>query len=649
MGSMNFFEHQHKARRKTGLLVFLFALAVMLIVLAVNLAIYFTFYLSTGATKTQLINGLASWATQPYTIWISLATLAVILLGTLSTFFKLRGGGRVVAELVGASRIDTATQDFNEKRLINIVEEMSIASGTPVPELYVLEDDAINAFVAGYRPTEAVLVVTRGALNNFSRDELQGVIGHEYSHIFNGDMRINIRLMGVLAGILLIGQIGRFLLRSGGRSRGGNKGGGQVAIIGIVLFIIGYIGLFFGSIIKAAISRQREFLADASSVQFTRNPDGIAGALWTIKDYMSGSVLLNAHAEDISHFCFSDAIGSKFTSLMATHPPLEERIKAISPYYDLKKRLHVRQTRDKAVASESAGIAAAAVAAGGMGFAGAAPVAVAATTLNGAGVSASIGQTQARHLDYAVKVHTALPEKLSESLHNPNTVKQVVYALIIDDMQKAERQLGLDVLGKEEPVEQTESLEKQVELIHKAGAGNRLTLINMSIPALKAMPRDQRVRFLDTLERLIKADKRYTIFEFTIMTILRRHLSDAYGRDVKVKYFKYADVMPEINLVLSMLARIGAADEESARATYQAIIRYFSPATPRLADLSECKLSAVSSALQKLNQLSPRLKQSVIEAFADCVIHDGKVTEAEKELLQAVSISLDCPVPLLLA
>jgi len=646
MGSMNFFEHQHKARRKTGLLVFLFALAVIMIVLAVNLAIYFIFYLSTGATKTQLINGLASWATQPYTIWISLATIAVILLGTLSTFFKLRGGGRVVAELVGASKVDTVTQDFNEKRLTNIVEEMSIASGTPAPELYVLEDDAINAFVAGFRPTEAVLVVTRGALNNFSRDELQGVIGHEYSHIFNGDMRINIRLMGVLAGILLIGQIGRFLLRSGGRSRGNNKGGGQIIIVGIVLFIIGYIGLFFGSVIKAAISRQREFLADASSVQFTRNPDGIAGALWTIKDYISGSVLQNAHAEDISHFCFSDAIGTKFTSLMATHPPLEERIKAISPYYDLKKRLQVRQNRDKAAPAESPGIAAAVVTAGGMGFAGAAPVV---SALSGAGVSASIGQTQARYLDYATKVRAAIPEELSESVHNPNKVKQVVYALIIADMQKAERQLGLDVLNKGEPVDQTGSLEKHIELIQKTGSGNRLTLINMSIPALKALPRDQRGQFLDTLERLIKADKRYTIFEFTIMTILSRHLSDAYGRDVKVKYFKYADVMPEINLVLSMLARTGAADEETARATYQAIISYFSPAENRLANMSECKLSAVSSALQKLNQLSPRLKQSVLEAFADCVIHDGKVIEAEMELLQAVAISMDCPVPPLLA
>ncbi|MBF8270706.1 MAG: protease, partial [Gammaproteobacteria bacterium] len=644
--SVNFFEHQDKARRKTWLLVIYFLLAVFFIVLAVNLATYFAFYMAAGATEAELQNGIGNWIKQPYLYWVTVGTLAVIAIGTLFTFLKLRGGGRVVAEMVGARKVDSATSDLNERRLINIVEEMSIASGTPVPELYVMDDSAINAFVAGYRPTEAVLVVTRGALENFNRDELQGVIGHEYSHIFNGDMRINIRLMGVLAGILLIGQVGRFLLRSSGRSRGGSKkGGGQIVLFGLALFIIGYIGLFFGSLIKAAISRQREFLADASSVQFTRNPDGIAGALWAIKENMSGSLLLNAHAEDISHFCFSDAIGAKFTSLMATHPPLEERIKAVNPHFDLKKRLQRRQTQEPVAAGQSrAGIDAVTTAAG-TGFTGSQT----ATVVSATGIGASIGQTQARHLDYAVKMHAKIPSQLAVAVHQRSTVRQLIYALILADMKLGDRQTALEVIKQAGATDMIAAINTYCTQLQETENQFRLTLINIAIPALKSLDQKERSSFLKILEDLTKADKRYTIFEFALLTILHEHLSEKSGHDVKVKYFKYSDVMPEINLMLSMLARIGAGQEDAARLTYEAIIKHYTPVAAHMADKADCKLSAISAALQKLNQLSPILKQTVIESFADCVIHDGKVLPAEAELLQAIALSLDCPMPPLLA
>jgi Zn-dependent protease with chaperone function len=280
---VNFFEHQHKARRKTGILVLYFIIAVVLIVISINAFIFLVISWGGSMSAEDTLR-----VYKPLVVYVALGTILVIFIGSLSSMIKLRGGGRAVAEMVGARRVNPDSRDVNERRLINVVEEMSIASGTPVPKIYVLDNEAgINAFVAGLRPTETVLVVTRGALENFNRDELQGVVGHEYSHIFNGDMRINIRLMAVLAGILMIAQFGRVLMRSSGRSRG--KGSGQAGLIGLGLFIIGYVGLFFGGLIKASISRQREFLADASSVQFTRNPDGIAGALWKImcKDHCS--------------------------------------------------------------------------------------------------------------------------------------------------------------------------------------------------------------------------------------------------------------------------------------------------------------------------------------------------------------------------
>jgi len=638
---VNFFQHQHKARRKTWLLIVYFLMAVVMIMLAVNLAVFAVFFIS--GEPSAAIDGLVGWINQPYVFWISLATLVVIIIGSLNTFFKLRSGGRAVAELVGARKIESNTTDLQERRLINVVEEMSIASGTPVPELYVLEDNAINAFVAGYRPTETVLVVTRGGLDAFSRDELQGVIGHEYSHIFNGDMRINIRLMGILAGILLIGQIGGFLLRSSGRSRGrNNKGGGQLVVLGLALFIIGYIGLFFGSLIKAAISRQREFLADASSVQFTRNPDGIAGALWAIKEHVQSSQLVNSHAEDISHFCFSDAVGAKFISLMATHPPLEDRIKAINPHFDLKMRMKHRHAKEKtdAAASQSPASVAAAVPAAAVGFAGAA-----ASVINGANVKESIGQVKAEHLDYAGKIYASIPAQLTEAVHNPYTVKQLIYALTIADMQDRERQAGIAVIEQAEGAEAVAIVNDLSARTQEAGDRFRLALINMSIPALKALSWEKRAQFLTTLEDLIKADQRYTIFEFAMLTILREHLAEGAGQDIKEKYFKFADVMDEIKLLLSVLARTGAVSDEDANRTYETIMKQFTPQPVRIADKTECKLNAITAALKKLNLLSHMLKQNVIESFADCVIHDGKVMPAEAELLQAIAVSLDCPMP----
>ena len=318
---MTFFEHQRRARRKTGLLIFYFLLAVTLIVAAINIAAYWLAKLS-GEIEVNA----AGWMAEPYWRWITLGVLAVILFGSLRTFWQTRGGGRALAEWVGARRVDSASPTETEQRLIHVVEEMAIASGTPVPMLYVMDDEpAINAFVAGFKPTESVLVVTQGALEILSRDELQGVVGHEYSHILNGDTRINLRLLGILGGILAIGQLGRALLRSGsGRSRSRGRSDSGVAAIGVALFAIGYVGLFFGRLIQAAISRQREFLADASSVQFTRNPAGIAGALWRIGEAGAGSRLRSAHADDLGHFCFGQAVKLYLSSWLATpvsYPP----------------------------------------------------------------------------------------------------------------------------------------------------------------------------------------------------------------------------------------------------------------------------------------------------------------------------------------
>lgn len=324
---MEFFEAQDRARRKTRLLVLLFILAV----LAIIAIVYIVVYILTARRGAPVMG-------------IDLALLGIVaggvivLVGSGSGFriSQLRRGGPAVAELLGGKQVDPETSDPAERRLLNVVEEMALASGLPVPAVYVLEDqEGINAFAAGHTPEDAAVAVTRGALEILNRDELQGVIAHEFSHISNGDMRINVRMMGLLFGLLLLAVVGRILLGvgpAGGRRRGGD---GRIALIGLALIMVGFIGVFFGRLIQAAVSRQREYLADAAGVQFTRNPRGLAGALRKIRDSEGmggpGGRIWNPHAEEANHFFFARGVGGLISGLFATHPPLEERIRRLDP------------------------------------------------------------------------------------------------------------------------------------------------------------------------------------------------------------------------------------------------------------------------------------------------------------------------------
>jgi Zn-dependent protease with chaperone function len=265
---MNFFARQAEARRLTRLLVALFAVAVIAVVAAVDLIVF-----SILASAQHGVLGFAA----PSMEWMAahpgaaaLTTLTVVGVIGLPSLYKtsmLRAGGGVVARALGGARISADATDPQARRLLNIVEEMAIASGAPMPEVYVLErESAINAFAAGHQPSDAAVAVTRGALNSLSRAELQGVIAHEFSHILNEDMRLNMRLIGLLFGLLVIATIARAMLRLVPRGRRGKRGGGIAAVMlaAMAILAVGYIGLFFGRLIQAAVSRSREALADAS-------------------------------------------------------------------------------------------------------------------------------------------------------------------------------------------------------------------------------------------------------------------------------------------------------------------------------------------------------------------------------------------------
>ena len=442
---MDFFEHQDKARKNTKVLVVYFVIAVACIIASVYLASLLIFY----GTQCQQQPGapppeLVLWDPKLF-LYVVLGTLGVVIIGSLYKTAALAKGGSAVAESLGGRLVNPNTTHPDERKLRNVIEEMAIAAGVPVPKIYVLDDEkGINAFAAGHAPGDAAIGVTRGCMTLLSRDELQGVIGHEFSHILNGDMRLNLRLMGVIFGILCLAVIGRVLIYS----RGGSNDRNPLMLLGLALIVIGAIGVFFGRLIQAALSRQREFLADASSVQFTRNPAGLSGALQKIGG--TGSKLESAHAGEASHMFFGNGLGKPFLGMLATHPPLAERIRAIDPGWDGK----FKTASVAAVAAESAREAGKPASSRspfppipGMPGARAGDAGFATNAVMMGAVLPNLGKPTPLHLRYAEELRNSFSEKVQSAAREPLDATALVYAMLLSP-DEALRAKQLTELGQ---------------------------------------------------------------------------------------------------------------------------------------------------------------------------------------------------------
>ena len=640
---MDFFSHQDRARRRTGQLVGLFALAVILIVAAVNAAVGGAWLLvGERATSQGLAEGGTRELDPMVLVAVTLATLAVIGIGTLYRMVQLSRGGRAVAELVGARPVDPSAGELGERRLMNVVEEMSIASGIPVPAVYVMdEEEGINAFAAGYSPTEAVVAVTRGTLDALSRDELQGVIAHEFSHIFNGDMRLNIRIMGVLNGILIIGAIGAHVLRGLGRGRvrvrsGGRGGGGGVAIIALVaaaLAVIGYVGVFFGRLIKAAVSRQREFLADASAVQFTRNPDGIAGALNKIRLHAAGALVGERHAEELSHMFFGQAMRLRlFKGILATHPPLEERIRRISPHFELAA---TTQPGPPAAPQPAPGTP---------------PEGAVAGFAPGAGVQApdaavaSVGNPDARHAAYAAALHARIPDEVMARLHREDGARAAVCALLLARDART-RRAQLDILRSRETGAFADHAASAADAVAGLGVRARLPMLDLATPALRNLAAHRRTDLLETVNALIAADGRVSLGEYLVRLLLSLRLDAKAERAERVRFKILEPVLPDCALVLSLLAHVGQRDDDEAGAAFAKGAQALGVDGAKVLQRGFHRIDDLDRALRRLRGLSFALRRRVVAACSETVLADGKATERESELLRAVCEFIDCPMP----
>jgi Zn-dependent protease with chaperone function len=664
---MDFFQNQDEARRRTWLLLFYFALAV----LAMIVGLYAILFAALGGldhvTRT---GGSGLW--KPELLLVSAAAVCgVVFLGMLYKTFELRGGGETLAVSLGGRRLNPDTIDLRERRLLNVVEEMALASGVPVPPVFVMDhEEGINAFAAGFTPGDAVIGVNRGTLEYLSRDELQGVIAHEFSHILNGDMRLNLRLIGLLHGILLLAIIGYYMARFGGsssssssssRDSGKSSGGGQIVIIGLGLFVLGYAGLFFARLIKAAVSRQREYLADASAVQFTRNPDGIGGALKKIGGVAGGSILTTPEAESASHMFFGNAIRGLWFPGFATHPPLVDRIRRIDPQFDgTFPRVELQPLEasrpDKPVTARPSsvpvlpiplpGMPGAGAATGGTGVAGTGRLAV-----DSASFIASFGSLDAAHVDYAQRLMKSLPKDLDNAVREAFTARVVVLAMLLDDEADI-RVKQLAAIEQRLGVPTRQATEQLAPLVAARGSNGRLPLVELVQSTLRQLSIQQYRDFRDTVIELAQADRKVSVFEFTLQRSCLKRLDRYFFHTppAKIEYLSLNGLLPELGLLLSAVAHVGAQDEQVKAAAFERGARALGGGTGlEFRPVAECSLRAVGAALEKLTQSAPAIKRRFLTAALEVVSTDGHVTAGEAELLRALADSLECPLPPLFA
>lgn len=635
---MNFFEHQDRARKQSRWLIFIFILAVLGIVVAIDLLLLLVMGVTGYQTGEAPLNPTEMVAANlPLLSGGAIACVAVIGLASLFKTASLRSGGGQVARQLGGTLVESDTRDTRRRRLRNVVEEIALASGVPVPEIYVLEQESgINAFAAGFTPSDAAVAVTRGALEKLDRNELQGVIAHEFSHILNGDMRINIRLMGALFGILLLAIIGRRVLihsHFAGRSR--DKNGAAVLLIAFGLMAVGYIGLFFGRWIKAAVSRQREYLADASAVQFTRDPDSIGGALKKIAVYSEASYL-DADAEEVSHMLFGD--GQKMM-LFSTHPPLQERISRVDPGFqpeDLDvlaariRREHQRASKQARQEQERAGSPKAGI-------------------FDAGNIVDQIGQPDWERMLMAAAIAASIPDNINRAAHSTEWAPEVLfYALLDQDTEIRERQLLVIAtkMGADSEI-QVRSLVQSAGL---AVPEQRLPLLEIAFPALKRRPPDFVSQVLETVKALVEEDGRVDVFEYLLARVITKHLWESHnpGR-VKVAGNKSLQALQqEVIQVLSILAQHGHADDEAAAA--------FRAGTAALGldegiTLSEREdwVTALDTALPRLDRLKSAAKEKLVAAMLAVALQDGRLVPSELELLRVVCDLIHVPLPLLTA
>jgi len=630
---MDFFAAEAAAHRRTRRLLVAYAFAVASVVVAITWVV--------ASVYTLFSTNI--YSSQPYAdrmlthpgvlVCTALAVLLTIGIAALHRMAELRDGGGAVAVSMGGVRVTRETQDPARRRLLNVVEELAIACGMPVPEVYVLEQESgINAFAAGFAPTDAAISVTRGALEQLNREQLQGVIGHEFSHILNGDMRLNTRLVGPLFGLLVIAIAARYGMRG---FQFGRRAGPLVGAA-LVVMVLGYLGALLGRLLQSAICRQREYLADASSVQFTRSTDGLRDALVRIGRAPTGSLIAAPAGEDLAHFF----IAPSSERLYSTHPPLGARIHALDPRFDLKilevpERGHADLPADTAPPAPSRP-------SGGIGLvaagAGARPT-----------LSDHVGNPGLDAVHYAAAIHAALPADIEAALARGSTAACLWLAVALAGEEEVRtRQLAL--VAAREGAAVAAAVTALGKRLRSVPVVQYLPLLQRALPALKSLPAERRRAIAALTAELGRVTGHVYALEYLLGALATRYLTDQMEPVAKPGTLALDACAAELGVLFAVLARSGASDSVGARRAYEHGLAALLPRERpdyREPDAATWP-AALDAALRRLRDLAPAGKELLVDALGHTVLHDGLVEVEEAEMLRAVAALLRCPLPPLL-
>jgi len=632
---MNFFEYQHQARRQSALLVLLFVVAVLAIIALVDLAVAGLVMAFTHNVYEPFPSFPGWLQAHPKVLgWTSLGTFGLIASASLYRMASLSRGGGAVASLLGGTRVEPGTRDPMRRQLINVVEETAIAAGLPVPEVYVLETEpGINAFAAGFSPSDAAIAVTRGTLESLTRDELQGVVAHEFSHILHGDTRLNMRLLGATFGIMVVALAGRMILHGLGETRRSSDGRAAVLVlgVGITLFIVGYIGVLAARLIKAAVSRHREYLADASAVQYTRNPHGLAGALKKIALSPLRAAIVSAQGEEISHMLIAER-HNLFDSLFASHPPLLARITRLEPSFRPGDLERIRLSPMRPPAPEPVQ-----------------PPPPALPELFGLAphlVIGLVGNPGDAALNTAAALDARLAPALKEAAHSPQDAPYLVLALVLN-RDDASRELQLARIAERLPDAPPGYLENLSAQVRRLDPAHYLPLLELALPALRQQPAILLRTLIGLVDDLVRVDGVTRIFDYALSRLLRQLVTESMAPRARRAgpASKLRQLRAEAQTLFSMLALAGHAESEAASAACAAGLRRLFPGENLKFAPPQPWIEPLDRALLELDRLPPLVKQELIDALALTILHDRQITLAESELLRVFCALLHCPLP----
>ncbi|MFN4242619.1 MAG: M48 family metalloprotease [Tepidisphaerales bacterium] len=673
---MDFFGRQDVARRNTLKLVLLFSLGVLAIVVVMNVAVSVGLLVLGGGVDDKSLRAalranpslpqwLADvqlfrlwWAHPGIVFWTTAVTLGLIGIGALYKWAELSAGGPAVADMLGGRRVSPQTTDPLERQLLNVVEEMAIASGARVPAVYVMDnEDGINAFAAGKTQADAVIGVTRGALEQLTRDELQGVVAHEFSHIVNRDMTLNVRLIGWLHGIMCLAIAGYILLRlmmymrvpSRGRR---NDGAGIVvmlALLGLVMLVVGYVGVFFGQLVQAAVSRQREYLADAAAVEFTRNPDGLAGAL--AKLLIGTGRLETPQASEAAHLMFASLSRGFFSRLLATHPPLEKRIEAIAPgYLASRGQRPARDRTDRRTSPPPLRRPAVPVAALADGSEGPSGGRHGPTTAGPDGPDGPA--TPPTPLRSAVFLLRTIPAELREAAGDPFSARAVVLCLLLlgqDGPKRRSEALAAAGDALDAPLQR--ELQRLLPVVGAFGPADRLPLLELCLEPLKDLSPSQAETFRTALFRVIWADRQVTLTEYCLYQVVLAALPLPRPKPPAGPSSLYA-LRHDITALLTMVLRSASNfSPERMRQQLLAALDQLDIVPELLPDRLPTGLPTAEE-VRLLDRVVHRIaaapvgvRRRVLSAAREAILSDHSVTVEEAELLRALAAVFDLPYP----